>query len=201
MDKKRIAVFISGRGSNFKSIHESIVNGSINGEIVAVISDNPEANGLEYASKKGLPRNVFPWQPPRARYFQGIMDFLERNQINLIVLAGFMRLLSPNIVRRYKNRILNIHPALLPSFPGEEAQKQAFEYGVKYSGCTVHFVDEGVDTGPIVQQRVVPVREDDDVASLSERILEQEHRLFPEVVGLFCNDALKVVGRRVHIKT
>ena len=201
MDKKRIAVFISGRGSNFKSIHESIVNGSINGEIVAVISDNPEANGLEYASKKGLPRNVFPWQPPRARYFQGIMDFLERNQINLIVLAGFMRLLSPNIVRRYKNRILNIHPALLPSFPGEEAQKQAFEYGVKYSGCTVHFVDEGVDTGPIVQQCVVPVCEDDDVASLSERILEQEHRLFPEVVGLFCNDALKVVGRRVHIKT
>jgi phosphoribosylglycinamide formyltransferase-1 len=201
MDKKRIAVFISGRGSNFMSIHASIENGSINGEIVVVISDNPESRGLEYASKNGLQSTVFAWQPPRARYFHGIMDFLEKKQIDLIVLAGFMRVLSPNIVRRYKNRILNIHPALLPSFPGEEAQKQAFEYGVKYSGCTVHFVDEGVDTGPIVQQRVVPVCEDDDAARLSERILEQEHRLFPEVVGLFCNDALKVVGRRVHIQT
>ena len=201
MAKKAIAVFISGRGSNFMSIHGDIEKGVIEGEIVVVVSDNPDAAGLAYAEQRGVECRVFPWRTPRNSYFQVIMDFLEEKHIDLIILAGFMRVLSENIIKRYEHRILNIHPALLPSFPGEDAQKQAFEYGVKYSGCTVHFVDEGVDTGPIVQQRVVAVLEDDDAETLAERILEQEHQLFPEVVRLFCNDQLKVVGRRVHIQT
>ena len=157
-------------------------------------------NMMDLAEKKGIECRVFPWQAPRVRYFQDLMDFLEGKDIDLIVLAGFMRRLSANIIERYAHCILNIHPALLPSFPGEEAQKQAFDYGVKFSGCTVHFVDEGVDTGPIIQQRVVPVLDDDDAKTLAARILEQEHQLFPEVVRLFCNDQLEIVGRRVHIK-
>jgi phosphoribosylglycinamide formyltransferase-1 len=197
---KRIAVFISGRGSNFQSIHGEIEKGNIDGEIVVVISDNPDAAGLAYAEERGMECRVFLWQALRDTYFQDIMDFLAGKDIDLIILAGFMRVLSKNILERYKNRILNIHPALLPSFPGEEAQKQAFDYGVKFSGCTVHFVDEGVDTGPIIQQRVVSVREDDDAESLAARILEQEHQLFPEVVRLFCNDQLEVMGRRVYLK-
>ncbi len=201
MAKKAIAVFISGRGSNFMSIHGDIEKGVIEGEIVVVVSDNPDAAGLAYAEQRGIECRAFPWRAPRNSYFQVIMDFLEAKHIDLIILAGFMRVLSENIIKRYKHRILNIHPALLPSFPGEDAQKRAFEYGVKYSGCTVHFVDEGIDTGPIVQQRVVAVVEDDDAETLAERILEQEHQLFPEVVRLFCNDQLKVVGRRVHIQT
>jgi phosphoribosylglycinamide formyltransferase-1 len=200
MAKKRIAVFISGRGSNFMSIHGEIEKGNIHGEIVVLISDNPDAAGLAYAGEKGVECRVFPWQVPRDRYFQDLMDFLEGKDIDLIVLAGFMRVLSANIIERYANRILNIHPALLPSFPGEEAQKKAFDYGVKFSGCTVHFVDEGVDTGPIIQQRVVPVLDEDDTETLAARILEQEHQLFPEVVRLFCNDQLEIIGRRVYIK-
>jgi phosphoribosylglycinamide formyltransferase-1 len=201
MGKKRIAMFISGRGSNFMSIHERILHGEINGEISLVLSDNPDAQGLGYASQRGIPYKVFPWKPPRADYFQGIIDYLENRGIDLIVLAGFMRVLSPNIISRYKHRILNIHPALLPSFPGEHAQHQAFEYGVKFTGCTVHFVDEGIDTGPIIEQRVVPVLEQDDAGVLAERILKQEHEIFPEVVKLFCNDKLKVTGRKVHKQT
>jgi phosphoribosylglycinamide formyltransferase-1 len=128
------------------------------------------------------------------------MEYLETLSIDLIVLAGFMIVLSENIIRRYQNRIINIHPALLPSFPGVEAQRRAYEYGVKYSGCTVHFIDEGVDTGPVIDQRVVPVHDDDDAHSLAERILEQEHILFPEVVRLFCDDRLVVHGRKVFIR-
>ena len=201
MAKKRIAVFISGRGSNFISIHERTMNGEINGEVSLVISDNPDAQGLSYASQKDIPHRVFPWKPPRSDYFQGIVDYLENRSVDLIILAGFMRVLSPNMIRRYEHRIINIHPALLPSFPGEQAQKQAFDYGVKFTGCTVHFVDEGIDTGPIIEQRVVPVHEHDDAGILAERILKQEHELFPEVVKLFCDDKLKITGRQVFIKT
>ena len=202
MRKKSIAVFISGRGSNFRAIHEEIEKGSINGEIVALISDNPDAQGLRYGKEKGIEGSVFQWTrgEPRDRFFQGIMDYLDQRGVDLIVLAGFMLVLSKNIIERYRNRIVNIHPALLPSFPGEEAQRQAFEYGVKYSGCTVHFVDEGVDTGPIIQQRVVPVLDDDNAETLAARILVQEHQLFPEVVRLFCEDKLEIVGRRVLVK-
>ena len=159
MRKKRIAVFISGRGSNFMAIQERIERGDVNGEIVAVISDNPSAAGLGYARGKSMETAVFERRrgQPRDVYFQSIMGCLEPLCIDLIVLAGFMKVLSANIIRRYKNRIINIHPALLPSFPGVDAQKQALDYGVKHTGCTVHFVDDGVDTGPIIFQETVPV--------------------------------------------
>jgi phosphoribosylglycinamide formyltransferase-1 len=198
----RIAVFLSGRGSNFRAIHEEIERGTIGGTIVAVVSDNPDAKGLQYAEKKGIEHRVFEWsgEKTRAEYFQRIMEYLETLSIDLIVLAGFMIVLSENIIGRYQNRIINIHPALLPSFPGVEAQRRAYEYGVRYSGCTVHFIDNGVDTGPVIDQRVVPVHDDDDAHSLAERILEQEHILFPEVVRLFCDDRLVVHGRKVFIR-
>jgi phosphoribosylglycinamide formyltransferase-1 len=183
------------------AIEKHVAAGDINGDIAVVISDMGDADGLTYARQRGIEVKVFPWQPPRRAYFTEIMEFLEVMNIDLIVLAGFMRVLSGNIIDRYEHRIVNIHPALLPSFPGEQAQKQAFEYGVKYSGCTVHFVDEGVDTGPIIMQHVVPVLEDDDVEALSQRILEEEHKLFPEVIKLFCDNRLTVLGRRVHIHT
>jgi phosphoribosylglycinamide formyltransferase-1 len=200
---KRIAVFLSGRGSNFRSIHREVERGTISGKIVTVVSDNSHAGGLVYAEEMGLEHRVFEWErktTTRAEYFQGIIEYLNALSIDLIVLAGFMLVLSENIIRAYRNRIINIHPALLPSFPGVEAQRQAFEYGVKYSGCTVHFIDEGVDTGPIIGQHVVPVHDDDDAHSLAERILEQEHLLYPEVVKLFCDDRLVVKGRRVYTR-
>jgi phosphoribosylglycinamide formyltransferase-1 len=200
MADKRIAVFISGRGSNFMSIHRSIEKGDIRGGIVCVISDQPGAAGLEYARGHGLESAVFRRVPGEERtgYFERVMRYLEDRNIDLVVLAGFMKVLSPTIISRYRHRILNIHPALLPSFPGTDAQAQALDYGVKYTGCTVHFVDEGVDTGPIVLQAVVPVKGDDNVQTLSQRILEQEHRVFPEAVRLFCEDRLQVEGRKVR---
>jgi len=201
MEKKRIAVFISGRGSNFKAISEHIKNGDINAEIVVVISDNPEAKGLAYARENRYPTQVFEFKKgtDRVKYFESIMDFLEDRDIDLIVLAGFMRVLSENIINRYKHRIINIHPALLPSFPGTHAQRQALEYGVKISGCTVHFVDNGVDTGPIIKQAAVEVKDDDTENTLADRILEKEHIIFPESIKLFCEDKLKIEGRRVKI--
>ena len=201
MKKKRIAVLISGRGSNFRAIHREIEKGTINGEIVTVISENPDAQGLLYAREKGIEHRVFERNrnEPRTDYFQRIMKYLAEKSTDLVVLAGFMLVLSENIIHAYRNRIINIHPALLPSFPGVDAQLQAFEYGVKYSGCTVHFIDEGVDTGPIIQQRVVPVLDDDDAHTLADRILEQEHILFPEVVRLFCDSRLVIKGRKVFV--
>ena len=200
---KRIAVFLSGRGSNFRSIHREVEGGGINGCIVSVVSDNPRAGGLVYAAEKNMEQRVFEWDrdtKTRAEYFQPIIEYLDALSVDLVVLAGFMLILSHNIISSYRHRIINIHPALLPSFPGVEAQRQAFEYGVKYTGCTVHFLDEGVDTGPIIGQRVVPVQDDDDVHSLADRILEQEHILYPEVVRLFCEDRLVVKGRKVFVR-
>jgi len=198
----RMAVFISGRGSNFMAIHREAEKGAIRGEIALVVSDDPQAPGLAYAREKGIEAAVFAKGKGEARadYFERVSSFLDEKKIDLIVLAGFMKVLSPNIVKKYRHRILNIHPALLPSFPGTHAQKQAIDYGVKWTGCTVHFVDEGVDTGPIILQQAVPVLEGDTEESLSERILEQEHRIFPEAVRLFCEGRLEVQGRRVRIK-
>lgn len=200
-EKKRIAVFISGRGSNFIAIHRGIQSGYIKGSIVTVVSDQSDAAGLEYARSHDLEAVVFVRDPGenRSAYFERIMDHLEDRDVDLVVLAGFMKVLSDNFTARYRNRVMNIHPALLPSFPGTDAQKQALEYGVKYSGCTVHFVDEGVDTGPIVVQAVVPVWDHDDVHTLSKRILSQEHRIFPLAVGKFCQDLLEIRGRRVLV--
>ncbi|MGQ9615913.1 MAG: phosphoribosylglycinamide formyltransferase [Spirochaetota bacterium] len=202
MKKKRIVVFISGRGSNFMAIHREIIKGNINGEIVAVISDNPDAGGLSYAREKGIPCAIFEKkkEEKRSQYFERVMSYLDELKVDLILLAGFMRVLSENIVKRYRNRIMNIHPALLPSFPGENAQKQAFEYGVKISGCTVHFVDEGVDTGPIIFQEAVPVLDGDDADSLTARILEREHIIYPKAVKYFCEERLFVNGRHVFVK-
>lgn len=198
----RIAVFLSGRGSNFTAIHGKVEKGEIRGSIALVVSDVADAPGLAYARDKGLPTAVFVKKKEESRsdYFARVVSLLEENAIELVVLAGFMKVLSPNIIRRYRHRILNIHPALLPSFPGTHAQKQAVEYGVKRSGCTVHFVDEGVDTGPIVLQEAVPVMEGDTEESLSARILEREHRIFPEAVRLFCEGKLEVRGRHVLVK-
>lgn len=200
-DHKRIAMFISGRGSNFMAIHQGVERGEINGRIVLVVSDQPEAAGLDYARSRGLETAVFSLGggEKRSAYFDHITANLADKDVHLVVLAGFMKVLSANFIARYRNRILNIHPALLPSFPGTDAQAQALAYGVKYTGCTVHFVDEGVDTGPIVLQAVVPVLDQDEVHTLSERILEQEHRLFPLAVSLFCEDRLEIRGRRVLV--
>jgi phosphoribosylglycinamide formyltransferase 1 len=202
MDGTRIAVFLSGRGSNFMAIHGNAEKGEIQGSVALVVSDVADAPGLAYARVKGLRTAVFAKKRGESRtdYFERVVSLLEEHAIELVVLAGFMKVLSPNIIQRYRHRILNIHPALLPSFPGTHAQKQALEYGVKWSGCTVHFVDEGVDTGPIVLQEAVPVLQGDNEESLSARILEREHRIFPEAVRLFCEGKLEVRGRLVIIK-
>ncbi len=184
------------------AIHREVERGSIEGDIVSVVSDNPEAGGLAYAKEKGIPCAIFKKrkEETRSQYFERIMDHLEELRVDLVVLAGFMRVLSENIVRKYRNRIINIHPALLPSFPGHNAQREAFEHGVKVSGCTVHFVDEGVDTGPIIFQEAVPVLEDDDADTLTARILEKEHVIFPKAVKYFCEDRLIINGRHVSVK-
>jgi phosphoribosylglycinamide formyltransferase-1 len=202
MKVKKIAVFISGRGSNFKAIATEVNRGKINAVLDVVISDNPDAAGLKYAHKQEIEYVVFKKKKDQSRsdYFVEISEFLKRRKIDLIVLAGFMKVLSSNIIEEYRHRILNIHPALLPSFPGVHAQKQALEYGVKYSGCTVHFIDEGIDSGPIILQEVVPVFEDDTEDTLSARILEKEHTIYPNAVKLFCENRLIIEGRRVFIK-
>ncbi len=202
MNVKRLAVFISGRGSNFRAIIEEVKNGAIRGKVVVVVSDNPDAPGLAYARRAGIKTAVFQKKREESRdsYFSRIMELLEREAVDGIALAGFMKVLSSAVIRRYPNRILNIHPALLPSFPGTEAQKQAIEYGVRYSGCTVHFVDEGVDTGPVILQEAVPVFDDDDEHTLADRILEKEHTIYPKALQYFCEDRLEVRGRRVFVQ-
>ena len=202
MKKKRLAIFISGRGSNFRAIAEHVKSGEIAAEIVVVISDNPDANGLKYAHENGYETRVFEFKKDidRNEYFESIINYLSDKDIDLVVLAGFMRVVSKNFIDKYKNRIINIHPALLPSFPGTHAQRQALEYGVKISGCTVHFVDTGVDSGPIIKQAAVEVKDDDTEDTLADRILQKEHIIFPEAVKLFCENRLEINGRRVKIK-
>lgn len=198
---KKIAVLLSGRGSNFISIKKKIDEGEINGEIAVVISNKADAKGLEFAREQGL--NAVFVNPKefdgREAYDRELVRILRENSVELVCLAGFMRIISPYFVSEFRNRILNIHPSLLPSFKGLDAQKQAFEYGVKFAGCTVHFVDEEMDHGCIILQAVVPVLQDDDDHSLSGRILKEEHRIYPEAVALFCADRLKVEGRKVLV--
>jgi phosphoribosylglycinamide formyltransferase-1 len=193
---RRLAILLSGRGSNFEAIAEGVGSGRIaDAEIVAVISDVAEARGLERARQRGLPafaidRRVYR---DRAAHEGAILDLLQEVRPDLICLAGYMRILSPAFVSRYRGRILNIHPALLPKFPGLDAQRQALEAGEEVSGCTVHFVDEGTDTGPAVLQRRVPVLPGDTVETLSQRILEQEHEAYPEAIAR----VLEGLGKRV----
>jgi len=197
----RIAVFLSGRGSNFRAIHDAILAGKINADIVLVFSNRQEAPGLAIARERGL-ETLFlnpKLYPTREDYDREILRELLKREVDLVCLAGYMRILTPVLCQAYRHRIMNIHPALLPSFPGLNAQRQALEWGVKYSGATVHFVSEEVDMGPIILQAVVPVLQDDTEESLAERILKEEHRIYPEAVRLFFEGKLEVRGRRVFI--
>jgi phosphoribosylglycinamide formyltransferase-1 len=201
-----LGVLISGRGTNMDAILAAIKSRKIkNAKPSVVISNNPESTGLKIASEKyGVPTEVIPPDGVKGwRYDQKVVAVLHEHgvttQSGLVCLAGFLRIISPNFVRRYRMRIMNIHPALLPSFRGLHAQKQALDYGVKVTGCTVHFIDEGVDTGPIILQKAVPIMDGDDEESLSARILEQEHQLYPEAVRKFCQGKIKIEGRRVSI--
>ena len=198
---KNLGILISGRGSNFEAIAHSVAAGGIPARLSIVISSREGARGLDRAREMGLNARSLPSQgKSRGAFEQELRETLEAAQVDFICLAGFMRVLSPEFVRRYPGRILNIHPSLLPAFPGADAQKQALEHGVKFSGCTVHLVDDGVDTGPIVLQSVVPVLDDDTVETLSARILAQEHRLYPQAVRLLVEDRIRVEGRRVLLK-
>jgi phosphoribosylglycinamide formyltransferase-1 len=195
---KKLGILLSGRGSNFEAIARHVRAGKIPAEIAVVISNKEEALGLATARSLGLPARFIPSKgKEREAYDREVVAVLKEFQVDLVCLAGFMRILTPYFVRAFPGRILNIHPALLPSFPGEEAQRQALEYGVKFTGCTVHIVDEGVDTGPIVLQAVVPVQDDDTVETLSARILKEEHRIYSEAICLLLEDRIRVVGRRV----
>ncbi len=197
----RIAVLISGRGTNLQALIDAQREGRLSGELVIVISNNPGAHGLERARKAGIETRVIPHQEyaSREEHDKAILGVLREKEIDLVVLAGYMRLLTSLFVREYQNRIINIHPALLPAFPGLHAQKQALDYGVRVSGCTTHFVDEGADTGPIILQKVVPVYQWDTEESLAARILEKEHEILVDSVNLFCEGKLIVMGRKVFI--
>jgi phosphoribosylglycinamide formyltransferase-1 len=197
-----IGVLVSGNGTNFQAIVDALEAGRItNGRIACLISNKADAYALERAQKHNIPALVLDHKgyPDRAAYDQALVALLKEHGVQLVVLAGFMRLLSPIMVEALPHAIMNIHPALLPVFPGLDAQQQALEYGVRYTGCTVHLVDTGTDTGPIILQAVVPILADDTAETLSERIHGEEHRIYPEAVRLFCAGRLRVEGRRVHI--
>ena len=201
-----LAILISGRGSNMEAILRAVKKKKIPIKPVIVISNKPDAKGLKIAQKLGVKTAVVEsiglkggsWE-----YDQKLVKTLEENNVTpkngLVCLAGFMRIMSPEFIKHYKGRILNIHPAILPAFPGLHSQKQAVEYGVKYSGCTVHFVDEGVDTGPIILQAIVKVKDSDTEASLSKRILKQEHRIYPKAIRLFAEGKIRTRGRKTVI--
>ncbi len=195
---KRLAILLSGRGSNFEAIADSIRQGRLPARIEVVVSNLASAAGLEKARTRGLKTLVIPSRGvPREDYDQSLVYELKRHRVELVCLAGFMRILSPVFVRAFPNRILNIHPSLLPAFPGLHPQRQALEYGVRFSGCTVHLVDEGVDSGPILLQAAVPVLESDDEESLAARILAEEHRLYPQAIGMLVRGEVRLEGRRV----
>lgn len=198
---KKLGILLSGRGSNFEAIADNVAAGKIQAEIAAVISNRADAPGLERARQRGLPALCLPSKGlEREAYDRQVVAVLKERQVDLVCLAGFMRLLSPYFIREFPNRILNIHPALLPAFLGLEAQHQAWEYGVKVSGCTVHFVDEHLDHGPIIVQTSVPVMNDDTPETLAARILKEEHRIYSEAINLVLNDCIRIEGRRVILK-
>lgn len=202
MKKKVVSFLVSGRGSNFKTVAEKILSGYIPATPGIVLSNKNGAKALETAEKMGIPSlAVLPADyGNREAHEEALIRELERHNTDLVVAAGYMRILTSHFVKHFENRIINIHPALLPAFPGVDAQQQAFDYGVKVTGCTAHFIDEGTDTGPIILQQPVPVHNDDTVESLSKRILVEEHRVLPEAVKLFCEGRLKVKGRHVYIR-
>ena len=195
---RRIAVLLSGRGSNFEALAENIAAGNVPGaEIAIVISNKPDALGLERAKARGILTKTIPSKGlEREAYDRLVVAVLREQQVELICLAGYMRLLSPYFVAEFPQRIINIHPSLLPSFPGLESQKQALDYGVKFAGCTVHFVDENLDAGPIILQSAVPVLDNDNEQTLSARILKEEHRIYSEAVKIILEGKYKIEGRR-----
>ena len=198
----RIGVLASGRGSNLQAIIDAIETGKLDCRLAVVVSDRADAQALERARKHST-EAVFmdpKGYPDRDAFDQAVLAILAEHQVELVCLAGYMRVLSPMFVRALPGQIMNIHPALLPSFPGLHAQRQALQYGVKLSGATVHFVNEGVDTGPIICQVAVPVREDDTEETLAARILEQEHQLYPRATRLYAEGRLSIVGRRVLVR-
>ncbi len=200
--RKRVAVLASGRGSNFQAVIDAIEGGDLPAICVGLITDNPDAYAIERARAAGIPVIVVEYArfPSKAAYEEALLVAMQTCRADLFVLAGYMRILGPAIVHEFSGRMMNIHPALLPAFAGLHAQRQAIEYGVKVAGCTVHLVDEGMDTGPIVIQRCVPVLPDDDEATLADRILAEEHEALPLAVKLFCEGRLEVTGRRVLIR-
>lgn len=201
MAKVGLGVLASGRGSNLQAIIDNIEAGKLDAEVKVVISDKSTAYALERAKAHGIP-GIFvnPGQfSAKEEYEKAIVECLQENQVELVVLAGYMRLVGKILLNYYSNRIMNIHPALLPSFPGAHGQKDAVEYGVHFSGCTVHFVDEGMDTGPIILQAVVPVLQDDDEDTLAARILQEEHKIYSQAIQLYAQGGLKVEGRKVRI--
>lgn len=195
---KRLGILISGRGSNFEAIAANIERGSLHAEIAVVIANRAEAGGLEIARRRGLHAVCLPSRGlDREIYDRVVVAELEKCRVDLVCLAGYMRLLSAGFIRRFPQRILNIHPSLLPAFPGLDAQHQALAHGVKISGCTVHFVDEDLDTGPIILQSAVPVRDEDTVETLSARILHEEHRIYSEAIAIVLGGGYRIEGRRV----
>jgi phosphoribosylglycinamide formyltransferase 1 len=201
MGMMRCAVLASGRGSDFQAVCDAVAAGTCPVELVRLITDNPSAPVIERAARAGVTVTVIDWSsyPDRTAYEVALRDAMEASGAELFVLAGYMRLLSPATVRAFPDRMINIHPALLPAFPGLRAPAQAVEHGVRFSGCTVHLVTEEMDAGPIILQACVPVHEDDDADTLAARILAEEHRILPEAIRLFAEGRLERAGRRVRI--
>jgi phosphoribosylglycinamide formyltransferase 1 len=201
-DKKKLGILLSGRGSNFEAIADSVKAGRIpNAQIAVVISNRAEAPGFESARRRGLDARIIPSKgKTREQHDAEVAAVLKDKKVDLVCLAGYMRLLSPWFIQQFPRAILNIHPSLLPAFPGLEAQRQAVDYGAKVSGCTVHFVDEHLDHGPIILQKVVPVLESDDEHSLAARILEQEHLAYTEAINLVLSGDCQIDGRRIAFK-
>ena len=202
MKKTRLAVLVSGRGSNLQAIIDNIESGDLSAELAVVISDQADAYALERAEKHGIAAmhiSAKGYKGRRDEYDALLVEKLRGKNVDLVCLAGFMRIITPTLIRAFPNRILNIHPSLLPAFPGLHVQKAALEHGVKFSGCTVHFVDEGMDTGPIIIQAVVPILNTDTEDTLSARILKQEHVIYSRAIQLFAEGRLVVQGRRVVV--
>ena len=201
-DLLKLGVLISGNGSNLQSIINNIEKGSLKAIIKIVISNNPDAYGITRAKKHGIPFSVLKNSDFKNKddFDTQLIKSLKDNGVELVILAGFMRIISPTLLKAFPGKIMNIHPALLPSFPGLHGQNQAVDYGVKFSGCTVHFVDDGVDTGPIIIQSAVPVLDDDTEETLAARILREEHKIYPQAIQLFADGRLEINGRKVLIK-
>jgi phosphoribosylglycinamide formyltransferase-1 len=202
MDKLPIGVLISGSGTNLQAIIDAIEAGKLDAKIEVVVSNKANAFGIERARRHGIPTEVLDHRSfsSREAYDEAVVAILRQRRVALVVLAGFMRLLSPGFIRAFASRIMNIHPALLPAFPGLNVQQRAVEHGVRFSGCTVHFVNEECDEGPIIIQAVVPVLPDDTGETLAARILEQEHRIYPRAIQLYAAGRLRIVGRRVVVQ-